>query len=285
MKIRVADLLPNPFRSERYPMDQEKLGSLRGSMQQTGYWEGSFPVRKSPTEEGKFETPFGEHRKAILQELGIEEIEVCVMDISDENMLHMLADENMDSWSPSPTGMIETVRTVRDHLKAKGKKGTQETILEFLGLYWKSWMIADSLSVLNAEESGELDPKAVTGMTIRRAKAFQRATKRVRVPKEEQQKLAEEIQEEEVPTPEIEEAVREKTGAPAISEDAVEKEVKEWVSIAQQIRQRTALPKLPKDGLLRVREILEMCFVELKKLYAGLGYDLDELIDSDTEAD
>ena len=40
MKIKVKNLLPNPFRNiDAYPIDQEKIRQLRNSIKETGFWD------------------------------------------------------------------------------------------------------------------------------------------------------------------------------------------------------------------------------------------------------
>ena len=48
MKIKIKDLTPNPFRdSEHYPIDQEKVESLKRSINKTGFWDNILAREKN----------------------------------------------------------------------------------------------------------------------------------------------------------------------------------------------------------------------------------------------
>ena len=94
MKIKVSDIHSNPFRPKVGYRD-ERLSELRESIVKTHFW-GNIVVRLCSN--GRIEQAYGHHRtKAVLDLYGPDyEIDVVVKDLSDGEMLKMLARENME---------------------------------------------------------------------------------------------------------------------------------------------------------------------------------------------
>jgi hypothetical protein len=180
MKIKVADLKPNPFRNiKNYPINREKVEALKNSINETTFWD-NIMARKSGG--GKFEIAYGHHRLEALKELGIKEIDIPVRDLDDATMLKMMADENMDVWRQNTVVINETVLAAKLFLekeiakydnweafrsggfsrpifdsepqfrsvKGKGKVG-REIIMRFLGDNWTEETVKRALAILNDE--------------------------------------------------------------------------------------------------------------------------------------
>lgn len=222
MKIKTNLLKPNPYRNlDRYPVDRAKIETLKKSIEETEFWDNLL-ARKSG---GEYQIAYGHHRLVALQELGIEEIDIPVKEISDFQMVKIMANENSIQYGADPSVILETVRASRDFLNAelakydswdeleqypdepirvlftniKGdwKKCKQsgvgrETILKFLGDGWKQWQIQDAITILKDED---VDLSIVDEFTnITTAIAFNKAAKNLNVPVEERKDLAQKIQ-------------------------------------------------------------------------------------------
>ena len=116
MKIKVSEIKPNPFRNfEHYPIDKAKVETLKASIQETTFWDNILVRQRN----GNYELAYGHHRWIALGELGINEIDIPVRDLSDSVMLKMMANENMDQWGSQPFVIYATVRAVRDYLDSE----------------------------------------------------------------------------------------------------------------------------------------------------------------------
>lgn len=174
MKIKLKDILPNPYRDFGHcPIDQKKVNALIDSMKQTGFWD-NVVVRSHPEIPGKYQQAYGHNR---LTAVGIVfgsdyEVDLPVRDLSDEVMLQMMANENMEYWATSPTVIDETVRQAKkfleDHPEVAGKYRKRvpidtpigmDTISEFLG--WNREKVRYSLERLNLIDSGEVDAETI----------------------------------------------------------------------------------------------------------------------------
>jgi len=187
MRTRIGDIRANPFRNiDRYPIDREKVEKLKGSINRTEFWD-NIVGRIGP--DGP-EIGYGHHRLVALRDLYPPEhqIDLIVRDLDDEAMLHVMADENMQEWAASSAVIVETVRAVRDFLNTSvpGTKysspgqppksnGTDE-IVAFLG--WPVNRVKDALSILYAEEAGDLEPEDTADLSIEQADAMRREVKR-----------------------------------------------------------------------------------------------------------
>lgn len=111
MLVKLKQIRPNPFRNMAlYPIDEAKIDALKASFERTGYW-GNIVARQSGD---AFEIAYGHHRLTTMQRTMKpgDPVELIVRDISDADMLRMMADENMDEWRTSSEIEQETIRAV-----------------------------------------------------------------------------------------------------------------------------------------------------------------------------
>lgn len=204
MKIAVKDLHPNPFRDlKQFPINNNKVKILEQSIDKTGFWDNVL-VRKASNGSSGYEIAYGHHRLRALKNTDIKEVNLPVRDISDADMIRIMAHENMEEWSFSATAQQETIRTVVKayadgiiELSPPGKSATQkglhyapsfqpgvyvpststarpytvETIAEFLGKAWPATKVGAILSGLTVIEQGLLDEEDMTGLTTYQVKA------------------------------------------------------------------------------------------------------------------
>lgn len=112
MKVKLKDVHPNPFRNmERYPIHKQKILQLKNSIQSTDFWD-NIVARKC--EGGGIEIAYGHHRLAALNELysGTKEFNWIVRDLDDDEMLKIMAHENLDEWGHDSAIERETIRAV-----------------------------------------------------------------------------------------------------------------------------------------------------------------------------
>jgi ParB-like chromosome segregation protein Spo0J len=117
-QIAIKDLLPNPFRNmEHYKIRDEKVKSLIQSFETTGIWS---VIIGRQAHDGKVELAFGHHRKAAAEKLYGQDhkLEIIVMDLSDEEMLKYMANENQHDFATSFLTEMETVEAVVKALAA-----------------------------------------------------------------------------------------------------------------------------------------------------------------------
>jgi hypothetical protein len=120
-KVAISQLKPNPFRElDDYPIDREKVDKLKESISETGFW-GTIVARKKGS---SFEIAFGHHRKIALVELqqeGIigksEKVDIIVRDLTNEQMIQLMARENLEEWG---TNAYIEAQTVESTIRAYG---------------------------------------------------------------------------------------------------------------------------------------------------------------------
>lgn len=138
-KVAVSQLRPNPFRElDDYPIDRDKVDKLKESISETGFW-GTIVARKKGN---AFEIAFGHHRQVALVELqqeGIigksEKVDIIVRDLTNEQMIQLMARENLEEWGTNAYIEAQTVEsTIRAYgageieLPEVGEKARKETI-------------------------------------------------------------------------------------------------------------------------------------------------------------
>ena len=230
MKIQVSKLQPNPFRRmDEYPIDREKVESLKSSIKDTSFWDNIL-ARKS---NGQFQIAYGHHRLVALKALKVKEVDIPVRDLDDGMMIKIMANENRDTYKANRAVMVETVRVARDWLReqmgkgwdnsdksirvlfegkhaydvAKGMGVGRDLIKKFLNGDWKEWEIQESLAQL---DDTEVSPKALSHfekLTV--AREARDAFKRFDVPKSKQESIARTLVKTETPRIEIRQKVAE----------------------------------------------------------------------------
>jgi len=120
-KVAISQLRPNPFRElDDYPIDREKVDKLKESISETGFW-GTIVARKKGN---AFEIAFGHHRQVALVELqqeGVigksEKVDIIVRDLTNEQMIQLMARENLEEWG---TNAYIEAQTVESTIRAYG---------------------------------------------------------------------------------------------------------------------------------------------------------------------
>ena len=226
MKIALKDIKPNPFRRiKQYPINPEKVRVLRESIQTTGFWDNLL-ARKA---NGKMELAYGHHRLAALREEypPSHQIDLPIRALSDEQMLKIMARDNMDEWGTSTQVILETVRAVVEaygegkialgevpetgrpwyryapsFLLEKGLKlqnnlspYTNETLARFLG--WvepkgrPQQKLDNAVSALALIEEGVVPEKIFTGLSVSGMRAVVDEASYARAQKEKDRRAAE----------------------------------------------------------------------------------------------
>lgn len=176
MRIKIKDILPNPYRDFKFcPIDKDKVDALINSMKQTGFWD-NVVVRPHPTESGKYQQAYGHNRLIAASAVFGDnyEVDLPVRELSNEVMLQMMANENMEYWAATPAVIDETVRQTKrfleDNLEVAARYGDikrikddctigRSLIAKFLG--WNEGKVAYSLERLNLVDSGEIEPEVI----------------------------------------------------------------------------------------------------------------------------
>jgi hypothetical protein len=210
--VSVSTLVANPFRElDDYPIDRDKVDALKESIESTGFW-GTIVARKQGK---KFEIAFGHHRMVAMQELGLKKCEIIVRDLSNEDMVQMMARENLEEWGTNAYIEAQTVestikaygvgdielpepeRTDAKHLRtspgARGGRYTMASVASFLG-----WTKSDgqpnqacrvAFEMIDAFDSGVVTRKQLRG--VKRDIAREIVTKAMSL-KREQDRIAKE---------------------------------------------------------------------------------------------
>jgi len=207
MKVRVKDLVPNPFRDiKNYPIDLKKVESLAKSISETGFWDNILARKK----DGRIEIAYGHHRLIALQRDCAPDfvIDIPVKELDDAMMIKIMANENDEQWAITPGIVHETVRVTKEFLSTGHGKGFIKTknpkwkvdwfyskpafqIAEFLGGNWSEYRVFLALVRLESFAKGELDKKAVESLpTERSARDFYAAVKMVKPSKKAQRIVA-----------------------------------------------------------------------------------------------
>lgn len=177
---------PNPYRHMKdYPIERSRVDDLKDSMRNTGVW----PNIVGRNGKGDFvEIAYGHHRWIAAKELGLETMVISILPLTDAQMIQMMANENMTSWSHSVKVVNQTIRSVKEFLEKEIKKskdfnsfhvgentnmilfdsasqfenckknGVGRTVIhKFLGAPWQKWVIREALKSCKMVDEGWID--------------------------------------------------------------------------------------------------------------------------------
>jgi len=108
-QVAIQDILPNPFRRiEHYRINEAKIAALQESFRATGMWPIIIGRAASG---GKVEIAYGHHRiEAARRTYGLTgKVKIIHQDLSDEQMLKMMANENLEDYGAEFIVTMETV--------------------------------------------------------------------------------------------------------------------------------------------------------------------------------
>jgi hypothetical protein len=109
MQIPLQDLHPNPYRDfDLHPIDPVQVEKLTASIDADGFW-ASVVARK--VADG-YQIAFGHHRIEAARALGLETAPVEVRDLSDWQMVRMLASENAIQRGSTAAACLDAVAAI-----------------------------------------------------------------------------------------------------------------------------------------------------------------------------
>ena len=96
--IEISTIAANPYRNfSIYPMDKSQVTSLASSFDEVGDF-GVLPVRLAAyhhDDGSEYELAAGHHRLAAMREMGVTHVDVKVEDYDDDDMVKVMALENL----------------------------------------------------------------------------------------------------------------------------------------------------------------------------------------------
>jgi hypothetical protein len=189
MKIKLKDLMPNPYRDmENYPIDRVKIESLKNSFDQTGFWDNIIARAVN----GKFQIAYGHHRLVMLREKLTPEdkVDIPVKKLSDALMIKIMAKENDNDWGTNVAVTDETVKAAKQFLEehpeevkdfSPGRESykSKESLKISIFLDWSEDKVYYSLERLGMIERGEIEKEIIESLPHEKAaKRFVSAVKK-----------------------------------------------------------------------------------------------------------
>jgi len=118
VRVKVGDLKPNPHREAPIVYDDRRLESLTNSIEEKGFWNNVLIRKHKENGKVEFQIAYGHHRLWALRKIRGTNAEVTLpmQELTDEDMLKIMAEENYNEFGLTPRQIIETVRAARKFL-------------------------------------------------------------------------------------------------------------------------------------------------------------------------
>lgn len=137
--IELKNIRPNPFNA-RTDYDEKPINELAKEIDKVGFWAGALRGRM---QDGKVQLCFGHRRLAALKKLGRKEVQVDVVDLSDEEMAEQGLIENLQRQGLNDMEKAQGIkRLVQFYSKGSNKETAYEKIALMLGYEGTSWIKA-----------------------------------------------------------------------------------------------------------------------------------------------
>lgn len=130
-QVPIDKIDPNPFRNiDDFPPDEEKIEELMRSIEDSDFWEGL----QGREVNGRIQLAFGIHRFLAAKRLGLTHLPILVREISDEMMLKLLANENLEALNHDFLHSLEAWQAVVGWFRSTKRVPNQAIdIATFLG--------------------------------------------------------------------------------------------------------------------------------------------------------
>jgi ParB family transcriptional regulator, chromosome partitioning protein len=165
MKVSIDRIRPNPFQVRKH-IDRERLQALADEMKELGHW-GSLRARKQGT---YYELCFGHRRLAALKLAKIKDVDLEVVDLSDDEMATQALVENLQREGLTDTEKAKGIKDLIDRFERDGQKNGHERVQALMGLSRSRINELLSLLGLSAQSKQFVASGQISGSTAIRAK-------------------------------------------------------------------------------------------------------------------
>ena len=130
VNARLEQLEPNPYRNlGTYPVLRNKVEALKASIETVGMWPSIIVRRKGK----RFEKAFGHSRQIAAKEMGLTEVPVIVMDLTDEQMVQFMGRENGEDYGTDIQIMLNTWEGATTYLEQSRQEWSDVDAARLLG--------------------------------------------------------------------------------------------------------------------------------------------------------
>ncbi|MHC4608154.1 MAG: ParB/RepB/Spo0J family partition protein [Planctomycetota bacterium] len=161
--VPVKDILPNPYQA-RKKIDRQSIKALAEEIKEVGLWSGALRGRMKGS---RVELCYGHRRLHALKLLGYKEVEIDIVDLTDEEMAMQSLAENFQREGLTDIEKAEGIRLILERLRKRGMKESEamQKVSKIVGLS-PAW-IRDLLSLLTLEASVQraIRDRRITGRT------------------------------------------------------------------------------------------------------------------------
>lgn len=168
MKVPISQIRPNPFQVRRH-VDRERVQALADEIKALGYW-GSLRARKKGSQ---YELCFGHRRLEALKLLKVKDVDLDVLDLSDDDMATQALVENLQREGlndlEKAAGLKQLINIVDD---ARGEGQGTKAVSALVGL--STQRIYNLLSLLDMRSASKklIAQKRISGTVAIEAQGF-----------------------------------------------------------------------------------------------------------------
>jgi ParB family transcriptional regulator, chromosome partitioning protein len=164
MKVLISSIRPNAFQVRKH-VDREGVQALAHEIKELGYW-GSLRARKQGNH---YELCFGHRRLEALKLLKIKEVDLEVVDLSDDEMATQALVENLQREGLTDVEKAEGIKQLIERYEANGQKTGRQHVAALMGLSEPRIAELLSLSALTRQSKQFVARRQISGATAVRA--------------------------------------------------------------------------------------------------------------------
>jgi ParB/RepB/Spo0J family partition protein len=165
MKVSISQIRPNAFQVRKH-MDRERVQALATEIKALGYW-GSLRARKQGTH---YELVFGHRRLEALKLLKVKEVDLEVVNLSDDDMRTQALVENLQREGLTDDEKGEGIQHLIERFEGAGENNARGHVAQLLGLSERRIYELLSVPGLSPQSRKFISSGQISGATAVRAR-------------------------------------------------------------------------------------------------------------------
>lgn len=167
MKVPIGKIEPNPFQVRKH-YDRESIQALANEIKELGFWS-ALRARKHA---GAYQLTFGHRRLEALKLLKYREVEIDVVDLSDDDMAIQALVENLQREGLTDIEKAEGIKALVERFDSNGKRQGQKKVAALMGITEGRLSQLLSLPGLTQRSKVLIEKRQVSGRTAIAARSF-----------------------------------------------------------------------------------------------------------------
>lgn len=167
MRVPISQIRPNKFQVRKH-IDRAAVAALAAEIKELGYW-GTLRARKQGPH---YELCFGHRRLEALKLLKVKDVDLEVLELSDDDMATQALVENLQREGLQDIEKAEALKQLIERIDRNGKRQGRATVAALMGFTEGRLSQLLSLVDLTPQSKKLIEEKRISGVVAMEARQF-----------------------------------------------------------------------------------------------------------------